>query len=132
MSWFATVRSGKDVKVKWPDPEVYLKVLADLEYQAGDCLAFEDFANGLRAARATGLPAIVAPGLYTASDDFSGGLLIVGNLADPFSSAQFQPPASMRSLPADSSKLVADPVYSDQPDHQRHEQSHQASCGRNA
>ena len=78
--WFASIRTGEDVAAKKPDPEVYHLVLSDLGLPAADCLAFEDSANGLAAARSAGLRTIVAPSVYSADDDFSGADLVVDTL----------------------------------------------------
>ncbi|KSV66789.1 hypothetical protein N182_34795 [Sinorhizobium sp. GL2] len=80
IGWFASMRTGEDVLAKKPDPEVYKLVLSDLDLPACDCIAFEDSANGLRAARAAGLRTIVTPSLYSADDDFDGADLIVPTL----------------------------------------------------
>ena len=78
--WFASIRTGEDVAAKKPDPEVYHLVLSDLRLPATDCLAFEDSANGLAAARSAGLRTIVAPSVYSADDDFTGADLVVDTL----------------------------------------------------
>jgi HAD superfamily hydrolase (TIGR01509 family) len=80
VSWFASIRTGEDVAVKKPDPEVYHLVLSDLGLSAPDCLCFEDSQNGLEAALRAGLPTIVTPSLYSAHDDFSGATLVVESL----------------------------------------------------
>lgn len=80
IDWFASIRTGEDVRAKKPDPEVYDRVLSDLGLPACDCVAFEDSANGLRAARAAGLRTIVTPSLYSAEDDFTGADLVVATL----------------------------------------------------
>jgi probable Rubsico expression protein CbbX len=46
-----------------------------------DCLAFEDSANGLRAARAAGIPTLVTPTAYTRGQCFDGALLLPGTWA---------------------------------------------------
>ena len=78
--WFASIRTGEDVAAKKPDPEVYHLVLSDLRLPATDCLAFEDSANGLAAARSAGLRTVVAPSVYSADDDFTGADLVVNTL----------------------------------------------------
>ena len=81
-SWFAAICCGEDVRAKKPDPEVYQLAL-DLIGEAPDnCLAFEDSANGLRAANAAGLRCIVTPGVYTARDDFTGAAAKFDDLSD--------------------------------------------------
>jgi beta-phosphoglucomutase-like phosphatase (HAD superfamily) len=43
-------------------------------------VAFEDSANGLRAATAAGLDTVVTPNSYTAHHDFKGALRVVPDL----------------------------------------------------
>ncbi|MNL85611.1 2-deoxyglucose-6-phosphatase [compost metagenome] len=57
-----------------------MKVLADLGMRAADCVAFEDSANGLRAATAAGLPTVITPSSFTAHHDFTGALRVVPDL----------------------------------------------------
>ena len=104
--WFASIRTGEDVTAKKPDPEVYLKALADLDVDPGACLAFEDSRNGLVAARAAGLYTIITPGIYTSEDDFDGADLIIRNLAAPWLSAEFLPYTSLAGQPVAVSRLL--------------------------
>lgn len=78
--WFASVRTGEDVRAKKPDPEVYRLVLADLGLSADDCLSFEDSRNGLLAARGAGLRTVITPSIYSADDDFSGADIVLDNI----------------------------------------------------
>ena len=72
LGWFDSIRTGEDVVRKKPSPEVYGLALADLALRPCECLAFEDSANGLRAALAAGIPTAVTPSLYSAGEDFTG------------------------------------------------------------
>jgi HAD superfamily hydrolase (TIGR01509 family) len=83
VSWFASIRSGEDVTRKKPDPEVFRLVLADIGMDGADCVAFEDSANGLRAALAASIPTIVTPSVYTCGEDFAGAALVLRNLDEP-------------------------------------------------
>jgi hypothetical protein len=69
------------VAPKKPDPAVYLWVLRRLGLGAAEAIAFEDSANGLRAARAAGLPCIVTPTAYTAGEDFAAATVVLRDLA---------------------------------------------------
>jgi HAD superfamily hydrolase (TIGR01509 family) len=82
LSWFAAICCGEDVRAKKPDPEVYQLTLDMLSESAENCLAFEDSANGLRAANAAGLRCIITPGVYTADDDFTGAAAMFNDLSD--------------------------------------------------
>ncbi len=74
--FFTVVADAATAPRKKPDPQVYLHVLAALRRDPADCLAFEDSQNGLRAARAAGLPTIVTPTAFTVGDDFAGALRV--------------------------------------------------------
>jgi HAD superfamily hydrolase (TIGR01509 family) len=71
---FAAIVTGEDVAHKKPHPEAYHLVLRQLGAHPDACLAFEDSANGLRAALAAGIATIVTPALYTEGEDFTGAL----------------------------------------------------------
>jgi len=45
-----------------------------------ECVAIEDSANGLRAAKAAGLYTIVTPSYWTRTEDFSGADLVLPTL----------------------------------------------------
>jgi len=77
---FHSVRTAEDVSIKKPDPEVYRLVLEDLGLNAADAIAFEDSANGLKAAKALGIRTVITPGIYTAEDDFAGADCILESL----------------------------------------------------
>lgn len=77
---FHSVRTGEDVSVKKPDPEVYRLVLEDLGLNAANAIAFEDSANGLKAAKGLGIRTVITPGIYTAEEDFAGADCIVDSL----------------------------------------------------
>lgn len=79
---FAAVCDAATSAVKKPAPDVYLHALAALKLAPADCLAFEDSANGLRAARAAGIPTLVTPTAYTRGQDFDGALLCLAHLGD--------------------------------------------------
>jgi len=59
---------------------VYRYVLDRLGLHADDCLAVEDSALGLRAARAAGIPTIATVNDYTRDQDFSGALVVLDDL----------------------------------------------------
>lgn len=82
-SLFVTVCDASTVKNKKPAPDVYLAALKALALPAADCLAFEDSANGLRAARAAGIPTLITPTSYTVGHQFNGALQVLPNLGDP-------------------------------------------------
>jgi len=80
VGWFDVIMSGEDAPAKKPDPAVYRLVLERLDLPAGRCLAIEDSANGLRAARGAGLDVVVTVSVYTGGEDFAGALAVFPDL----------------------------------------------------
>lgn len=80
MALFDAVAAGEDVKAKKPAPDAYLLALAQLGLPASACIAFEDSANGLAAARAAGIATVVTPGIYTAHETFEGAAVVLPSL----------------------------------------------------
>ncbi len=78
---FLAIGDASNAPIKKPHPQVYLKVLADMGLQAAQCMAFEDSANGLKAATAAGLDTVITPNSFTAHHDFSGALRVVPDLS---------------------------------------------------
>ncbi|MHB1565399.1 MAG: HAD-IA family hydrolase [Acidiferrobacter sp.] len=81
--WFAVIAAGDVVARKKPAPDVYQYVLATLAVEPAEVIAFEDSENGLRAARAAGLPTVVTVTDYTRDQDFTGALVVVNHLGEP-------------------------------------------------
>jgi HAD superfamily hydrolase (TIGR01509 family) len=81
--YFTVIADAVTAPRKKPDPQAYEQVLQSLNIPAADCLAIEDSQNGLRAARAAGIPGIVTPTTFTRMQDFSGALLVLPHLGDP-------------------------------------------------
>ena len=61
---------------------MFLQTLQRMDLHAADYLAFEDSANGMRAAGRAGLPTIVTPNAFTAHHDFTGPLRVLPSLED--------------------------------------------------
>lgn len=79
--WFEAIGAGDIVPMKKPAADIYLWVLERLRLPASACLAIEDSANGLRAARAAGVPTLITSNQYTIGEDFSGALAVLPDLA---------------------------------------------------
>jgi beta-phosphoglucomutase-like phosphatase (HAD superfamily) len=77
---FAAIGDASTAPVKKPHPQVYLQMLQALQMPAGECLAFEDSGNGLKAATAAGLATVITPTRYTLHHDFSTALRVVPDL----------------------------------------------------
>jgi beta-phosphoglucomutase-like phosphatase (HAD superfamily) len=79
---FAVIEDASTAPKKKPHPQVYTQTLARLGLHGADCLAFEDSANGLTAAKSAGLPVIVTPNSFTAHHEFNGALKILPDLGN--------------------------------------------------
>jgi HAD superfamily hydrolase (TIGR01509 family) len=81
--WFDVIACGDIVPAKKPAPDIYELALASLRLPPDACVAIEDSAKGLRAARAAGLRTVVTPTYWTTSDDFAGAAAVLPGLGDP-------------------------------------------------
>ncbi|MEJ7139501.1 HAD-IA family hydrolase [Amphibiibacter pelophylacis] len=81
--WFDAIGDGHSAPVKKPHPQVYTQVLSRLGLDARSVIAFEDSANGLRAATAAGLATVVTPTAWTRHDGFAGALAVLPSLGEP-------------------------------------------------
>jgi HAD superfamily hydrolase (TIGR01509 family) len=77
------VFAGDIVPKKKPAPDIYLRVLTDLDLGPATCVVVEDSGIGVAAATAAGLTTIVTVSSFTEGEDFSGAVLVVDNLGDP-------------------------------------------------
>ncbi len=82
LDWFDAIGAGDCVDRLKPSPDVYLWVLDRLNLDPNQCLAIEDSANGLRAARAAGVPTLITSCPYTAHHDFSGAMKMLDSLGE--------------------------------------------------
>ena len=79
---FDYVGGREDVASGKPDPECYQRALDQLGLDGADCIAVEDTANSVMAAKRAGLTTIATPGAYTDGQDFWQADMIAGSLAD--------------------------------------------------
>jgi beta-phosphoglucomutase-like phosphatase (HAD superfamily) len=82
-SWFAVIAAGDIVEHKKPAPDVYRFAREKLKCDPRFCVAIEDSENGVKAARAAGLPVIAAPSYYLHGDDFTLAASVVSDLGEP-------------------------------------------------
>lgn len=68
---FPIIVAGDMVARKKPAPDVYLEALRQLDLPAGACIALEDSANGIAAARGAGLRVLARASRYLPEDDLS-------------------------------------------------------------
>lgn len=80
--YFGVIEDASTAPNKKPHPQVYLQTLQRLQLPASACLAFEDSANGLKAACKAGLATLITPNRFTAHHDFAGALQILPSLQD--------------------------------------------------
>lgn len=76
----STIVCADQVPRKKPAPDLYELLLATLRVPVEGCVAFEDSANGLAAAKAAGLTTVVTPSRWTLAQDFSGADLLLPTL----------------------------------------------------
>jgi len=74
---------AEHVAKRKPAPDLYLLALNMLRLPAEECVAFEDSANGLAAAKAAGIYTVVTPSRWTAIQNFKGADLLLSALGDP-------------------------------------------------
>ncbi|MDE2468654.1 MAG: HAD family hydrolase [Bradyrhizobium sp.] len=79
---FNAIVAGDEVAKKKPAPDVYLSVLAALDFPASSCLAFEDSRNGLLAAQSAGIPVVISRSMYFGDETFDGALCVVQELSE--------------------------------------------------
>ena len=81
--WFELIAAGGVVAAKKPAPDIYYYAMEKLAVRAGECLAVEDSANGLRSAQDAGLETLVTVSQYTRDHDFEGAALVLDQLGEP-------------------------------------------------
>jgi HAD superfamily hydrolase (TIGR01509 family) len=79
---FDLIAAGDVIPNKKPAPDIYNFTLEGLGVAARNCVAVEDAAIGLRAARAAGIATLVTVSDYTRGEDFSGAAAVVGDLGE--------------------------------------------------
>lgn len=79
---FEFVVSGDVVERGKPDPEIYLKCIAQLGVSPEECLVFEDSLNGVKAGVSAGCRVCAIPSEYTRHEDFSQASILAPSLDD--------------------------------------------------
>ncbi|MGB8214515.1 MAG: HAD-IA family hydrolase [Anaerolineales bacterium] len=79
---FEVITCWEDVQHIKPDPELFLKTLAELKLPADAALVFEDSPNGVLAARRAGLRVVAVPNPITAHAAFDGASLLLASMAE--------------------------------------------------
>jgi beta-phosphoglucomutase-like phosphatase (HAD superfamily) len=86
---FEVIGAAGDCARLKPDPGIYHHVLARLGLAAADCLAIEDSASGLAAARGAGIATVVTRNPYTRNQRFDGALAVLDGLGEPTQPARW-------------------------------------------
>lgn len=79
---FDAIAAGDMVARKKPAPDVYLLALDLLDLSGREAIAFEDSANGVRSARAAGLPVVLSRGVYTLHETVGDATLSLDSFVD--------------------------------------------------
>jgi HAD superfamily hydrolase (TIGR01509 family) len=82
LRYFEFVLTASDVSRVKPDPELYVRAVERTGLNRADCLAIEDSARGLEAARAAGVRCIVVPTALTRGGAFSGAEHVLDRVED--------------------------------------------------
>ncbi len=80
---FAVIACGDRVAAKKPAPDVYRLALSSLGVDAAEAVAFEDSAQGVRAAKTAGLFTVVTPTRWTLGQDLGAADVVLPHLGDP-------------------------------------------------
>lgn len=82
-NWFDIIGAGDIVPQKKPAPDIYYWVLDQLGLPPYQCIAVEDSENGLKAALAANVPALITVNDYTSQQNFQGASLVLSDLGEP-------------------------------------------------
>lgn len=70
IDYFEAIKTREEVEKVKPDPTLYIKTLEALNIHADEAIAFEDSANGARAAIAAGIKCVIVPNEVTKEINF--------------------------------------------------------------
>ena len=71
LPYFAEVSGGDDVQRSKPAPDLFLKAAASMGVPPENCLVLEDSPNGIRAAYAAGMMAVMVPDLLPPTEELT-------------------------------------------------------------
>jgi len=77
---FRVIGAADQAQRKKPSPDIYEYVLEQLQERPADCVAIEDSANGLAAAKAAGLFSVITPSPWTRLENFADADLVLPSL----------------------------------------------------
>lgn len=93
---FQVIACGDQVAKKKPAPDIYQLALRVLEVPPSRAVAFEDSANGLRAAVVAGLATVITPTFWTEGADFASARVVLPHLGDPSNPLPREPGRDLR------------------------------------
>jgi HAD superfamily hydrolase (TIGR01509 family) len=82
LSLFSVIGAGDQVTRKKPAPDIYEWVLRELALSASQCVAIEDSALGLAAAKGAGLFTLITPSYWTQTQDFTAADWVLPSLSE--------------------------------------------------
>lgn len=80
--FFDAITSGEEVVNGKPAPDIFLKAAAKLDIKPEECVVLEDAMNGMKAAKAANMYAIVVPNRFTKHENFEKADLVVSSLKE--------------------------------------------------
>lgn len=80
--YFEVIKTGDEVEKVKPDPTLYIKAVEALNINAAEAIAFEDSANGAKAAIAAGLKCVIVPNEVTKGISFEHYHLRINAMSD--------------------------------------------------
>lgn len=83
IDWFEVIAAGDIVPAKKPAPDIYDYTLDRMQLTAGQCIAFEDSANGIRSSTSAELNTIITINDYTIDHDFSDACIVLDQMGEP-------------------------------------------------
>ncbi len=83
LDWFEVIGAGDVVPNLKPAGDIYAYVLAQMNLDASQCVAFEDSHNGILSATEVNLKTIITVNEYTNTHKFDGAMVILNNLGEP-------------------------------------------------
>jgi beta-phosphoglucomutase family hydrolase len=81
-NFFDAITSGEEVTSGKPAPDIFLKAAAKLGIEPTQCVVLEDAMNGMKAAKAANMHAVVVPNKFTKHENFDTADLIVASLKE--------------------------------------------------
>ena len=82
LDYFDCIMASDDVEQTKPDPELYLRVMKELEAGPDQAVVFEDSPNGILAAKRAGLFCVAVPNVLTSQLSLDLADLCLDSLAD--------------------------------------------------